>query len=85
MSPWGHHGLWALAQFASRILEKHQPHGGEYTWWVSGASGRRLSPLQSPSGPIPVVGTQSSPALGPEELIHMGYSYQNVPYSKLTF
>lgn len=41
-TPWA---VGSFAQFASRILEKQQPHGGTYTWWVSGACGCGLSPL----------------------------------------
>ena len=59
----------------------------KYTWWVSGAGGggAKAEPSPVPFGPIPVDGIQSSPDSRLRELIYTGYSYQNVPYSKLIF
>ena len=49
MSWWGHHGLWAPAQFSSGVLEKHSSPEGSTLGGLAGlvGAGPRLNPLLS--------------------------------------
>ena len=70
MSWWGHHVLWALAQFASGILEKHSCPEGSTLGGLAGlvGVGPRLNPLLSLLDPYLWMGSRVHLTLGWESL-----------------